>query len=102
MSTESEVSVMSVGCSQGGQFVKCHQYVDQCYDRSRLCIFDMTLVDERRQFHVQSTCRDGYHLRKNCGQFYVENVYIDVEQKIVCFMKRWKLFSENFKAKCHF
>ena len=38
--------------------------------RNEACIFDNTMVDESQGLQVEKSCRDGTHLRNNCGKYF--------------------------------
>ena len=57
------------GCIESPSQVNCRLDVPHCYERSRMCIYDTQVMDETRNYAVQSTCRDGTHLRQYCGEY---------------------------------
>ena len=54
-------------CIVDGDSIPCRDNMPHCYARSKVCIYDTVTVDEKRSVDVQSTCRDGVHLRGDCG-----------------------------------
>ena len=59
---------ISVTCNEAHS-APCKAETAHCYSRADTCIFDSELADEQRAFEVQTTCRNGAHLRRSCGVF---------------------------------
>ncbi len=57
-----------VGCGSSGELVQCRLSHPQCYNRTDTCIYDTKLVDQHQNLVIQTACRDGSHLRIDCGQ----------------------------------
>ena len=56
------------GCGSDGDLLQCHPGHPHCYDRKQACVYDTMIVDEVHRRQVQTSCRDGSHLRNNCGK----------------------------------
>lgn len=63
-----ETEVNYDGCEEGGTYAQCHELQKKCYSRSTACVYDTSVVDEGDDYQVQASCRDGTHLRTNCGK----------------------------------
>ena len=60
--------IFYTSCPNNRSLVQCAEGRPQCYERSRVCLFDRDVRDEQTGESVLSTCRDGAHLRNNCGK----------------------------------
>ena len=49
---------------------QCRSTPGRCYDRANTCVYDTELVDEAAGLTVQTSCRDGAHLRIGCGKWW--------------------------------
>ena len=52
----------------------CKAETSHCYSRADACIYDTTLANEQSMLEVQSSCRDGAHVRQGCGMFHVQRI----------------------------
>ena len=55
-------------CEEGGEHAQCHPGEQKCYSRSAICQYDTEAVDQDINYIIQAGCRDGSHLRTDCGK----------------------------------
>ena len=58
-------------CQGRSDHIQCQHEEPYCYESSQTCVYDTVITDYTTENSVMTLCRDGTHLRTNCGNCFL-------------------------------
>ena len=83
------------GCGSDGSLVHCRPSHPRCYHRVNTCVYDTWLIDEAHNISIQTSCRDGSHLRRYCGNSLKRPFHVKIRSTLRVWLLKRTMWLKN-------